>query len=210
MSDIHAAHAALRAAARELVTATDDLNAAIAESEECQAREREAQKTLQASLAEAEANDSQAAAETYVLALGAIDGAKAARSKADAHWQECSERWHAASRAVSDARDEFRKAGAAAAQVRPATRDDREGLAMREEKPWPPIPPCHLRVLVQQYVEQIGYVDVPATEPEAAIQAARHDGLFDACGDTWGPGDDAMDAEVYCVINDAGDTVWER
>lgn len=66
------------------------------------------------------------------------------------------------------------------------------------------------RVLVQQYVEQVGHAEIEAATPEEAKQKAKDMGLYEACGDTWREGDDAYTAEVYSVLDAAGHVVWER
>lgn len=74
----------------------------------------------------------------------------------------------------------------------------------------PPPEKRTFRVLCQQYVEEVGEFTVEAESLDEALAKARAVSLWEACGDTWEPGDDAQDADIYAVQTEDGTTIWER
>jgi hypothetical protein len=68
------------------------------------------------------------------------------------------------------------------------------------------------KIHVRQYVEEVAYIYVEAETPEAAIAKASEGDLRDLCDDanTWANGGDALDAEIYSVLDADGNEVWAR
>jgi hypothetical protein len=65
------------------------------------------------------------------------------------------------------------------------------------------------KVCVQQYVEETAAIYVDAVDPNAAVAIADQK-LADGDVDNWQAGDDFKDREVYAVLDNRGDSVWER
>lgn len=63
------------------------------------------------------------------------------------------------------------------------------------------------RVQLQQYVEMICSVEVEADTPEEAKDKALLNGGED---DDWKNGGDAREVEAWAILDNAGNTVWER
>jgi hypothetical protein len=68
------------------------------------------------------------------------------------------------------------------------------------------------RVLVQQYVEQVGEFEIEADTLEDAEDKASMADLYFAVrdGSGWREGDDCYKAEMYAIMDESGDLVWER
>lgn len=62
------------------------------------------------------------------------------------------------------------------------------------------------RVHLQQFVEEIGTIEVEAVDEDEARAIAKRDAHKAA----WEPGEDAYSAEVYAVRDEHGHLVWER
>lgn len=65
------------------------------------------------------------------------------------------------------------------------------------------------KVCVQQYVEEIAHVMVEAETPEKAVEIAEQK-LADGDIDNWRDGDDIIQAEAYAVLDETGESVWDR
>lgn len=63
------------------------------------------------------------------------------------------------------------------------------------------------KVQLQQYVEKVAIVEVDAESVEAARDSALS---FEAISADWQDGDDAYAVDAYAVLDEAGNTVWER
>lgn len=74
----------------------------------------------------------------------------------------------------------------------------------------PPPEEYTFRILCQQYVEEVGEFTVEAESLGEALAKAQAASLWEACGDTWKPGDDAQDADIYAVLTEDGTMIWER
>lgn len=64
------------------------------------------------------------------------------------------------------------------------------------------------KVCVQQFVEQIGVVEIEAATPEDAVQAYKGDRTGHDV--VWQQGEDTQPSDAYAVMDATGATVWER
>lgn len=63
-------------------------------------------------------------------------------------------------------------------------------------------------VKLQQYVEEVAEIEVEADTPEAARQLVLdQDLMVDA---DWQDGSDSYEAEIYLVVDEENNTVWDR
>jgi hypothetical protein len=63
-------------------------------------------------------------------------------------------------------------------------------------------------VKCQQYVEETAEIEVEADTPEAARQLVLdQDLMMDA---DWQDGSDSYEAEIYLVVDEENNTVWDR
>ncbi len=98
------------------------------------------------------------------------------------------------------------------AEAAEATWNRRPGDALAPAPEPEAAPKASYRILCQQFVEELGEFTVYADDVDDALQQAQAASIYEACGETWTwrPGDDAQRAEIWAIVDEAGNTVWER
>lgn len=73
-----------------------------------------------------------------------------------------------------------------------------------------PAPKQKFKVCFQQYVETLATMEVEADDEDEARRLAEERFTSQCAKLNWIDGDDAYKAEVYAVLNEKDETVWER